>query len=124
MFLRKTFKINVLGSSPTASFYALVAAALVLLVPSSLWAQVGAGGASPFARLDEQANRAFCEARQLVYVMGGMGSLGVGTMAFFGRFSWKWFFSVISAIAILSLTEQFINYAVPGTGAAVLSACS
>jgi hypothetical protein len=41
--------------------------------------------------------------RNVVYGLGGLGAVGLGTLALFGRFNWTWLFSLFGGLSLVTL---------------------
>ncbi|MGE0252229.1 MAG: hypothetical protein AB7G80_06385 [Dongiaceae bacterium] len=96
-----------------AILFAVVLAVVILFPGSEAWAQ-----GSPFQALQTKTSDAFRQSRNLIYVVGGIAALGLGVLAFFGKFRWIWFFSLVAGIACVAIIDQIFNYAtIQGTGA-------
>ncbi len=61
----------------------------------------------------DQLERAYDPSVRIVYVLAAIGCLGLGARAFFGKFNWQWFFTVIGALMVIALTHQTISFLLP-----------
>lgn len=78
--------------------------------PSPFQCQDFGGTAQAFSDLCERLEVGFNASRQIIYIIGGFGAIGLGVGAFFGRFKWPWFFSLGSGIFIVSAIEQIVLF--------------
>lgn len=109
----------------TASAYkislSMVLAAMIVLLPTELWA----AGNDPFAALCSRVNSAWVEGRKIAYIIGGIGTLSLGVMAFFGRFAWSKFFAMLGGLFIISFFSEIMIFVGTGpTGMSNGSGCS
>ena len=49
-------------------------------------------------------------AELLTYGMGGLGAIGLGVMAFFGKFQWTWFFGLVGGLVLIAGVVLGIEY--------------
>lgn len=60
--------------------------------------------------LQSKTSEGFTNTRNLVFLLGGFGIIGLAVMAFFGRFQWKWFAALIGGMVLLAVTGSVIEY--------------
>ena len=78
---------------------------MVVLFPEAAMAQD-----EVFSKTAGRLNEGFRQARNIVYVIGGLGAIGLGVGAFFGRFRWGWFFSLLGGLAVIALIIEGILF--------------
>ena len=49
------------------------------------------------------------QGRFVVYGVGGLGAIALGTLAFFGRFQWGWFFGLIGGLVLIAAANVGIE---------------
>ena len=81
---------------------AAVAAAVTLSADPAL--------ANVWQTLQSKASEGFVNTRNLVFLLGGFGIIGLAVMAFFGRFQFKWFAALIGGMVLLAVTGSIIEY--------------
>ena len=84
-------------------FFMLVVA-VVAMAPDVALAQ------NVFDKTGTRLNEGFRQTRNIVYVIGGLGAIGLGVGAFFGRFRWGWFFSLLGGLAVIALIIEGILF--------------
>lgn len=99
--------------------YILGALAVIALValPESAFAQTPAGGVNPFSGVQAVATDSFQQVRKILYLVGGLSAQGLGVLAFFGRFSWSWFWGLMAGLAIVTLAGEVVYYILEKSGA-------
>ncbi len=80
-----------------------VIAAAVLLLPQEVLAD-------PFASAQEKVSDAWTEGKKIVYIIGGVGALALGVLAFFGRFKWATFFALVGGIFMIAIFAEILTY--------------
>lgn len=93
--------------------FALLAVAFVF-APDFALAQTtpgGSGGGGIFSTLQSKGTTTFSNVRIIMFIIGGFGFIGIAGMAFFGRFDWKWGFSLAGGLVILAAAGGLIYYA-------------
>jgi hypothetical protein len=66
--------------------------------------------ANVWQTLQSKASEGFVNTRNLVFLLGGFGIIGLAVMAFFGRFQFKWFAALIGGMVLLAVTGSMIEY--------------
>jgi len=97
-----------------AQFFVLVC--VVLLLPESAMANdVVTDSDAQTGVFDVTRGRlasGFRQTRTIIYILGGIAALGCGVMAFFGRFKWGWFWSILGGLAVVALVVEGVNFAI------------
>jgi hypothetical protein len=53
-------------------------------------------------------------AQKIVFGIAGLGAVALGALAFFGRFTWSWFFGLIGGLVLISGVNYGIQYMTGG----------
>jgi hypothetical protein len=73
-------------------------------------AGIWSGQAGPvFEKGKTGINTGFNQTRNIVYGVGGIGAIGLGALAFFGRFQWAWFWALIGGLSLIALVDLGIT---------------
>ncbi|PZR86534.1 MAG: hypothetical protein DI537_28395 [Stutzerimonas stutzeri] len=92
-------------------FLAFAAMALVaLLAPDVALAQTNGNGGI-FQTLSTKGTSTFSNLRVIMFIIAGFGIIGMAAMAFFGKFDWRWTFSMGGGLIILAAAGGIIYYA-------------
>jgi hypothetical protein len=59
-------------------------------------------------------------AQKIVFGIAGLGAVALGALAFFGRFTWSWFFGLIGGLLLISGVNFGVKYLTGGTDAVSL----
>lgn len=102
-----------------ALFFVLAAACMIFTVDPAM-AQT-----APFDTLCTKVYQAWDRGKKIVYIIGGIGALALGVLAFFGRFKWTTFFALVGGIFVIAIFGQIITYIAQGTSdtGAQISSC-
>lgn len=90
----------------TRTMALMLVAAVAALSPEILLAQ----DTTVFDNIDDGLETAFDRTRTITYVVGGLGAIGLGVGAFFGRFKWGWFFSLVGGLAVVAMIIEGIDF--------------
>lgn len=82
---------------------ALVAALVVLLAADPAAADV-------FSSVKTKGKELFDNVRQIIYIMGGFGLIGLAMGAIFGRINWKWFGGLAFGLIIIAVADAAVEY--------------
>jgi type IV secretory pathway VirB2 component (pilin) len=64
---------------------------------------------TPLAKLNPLANQTLGGVEMVGFSLAGFAAIAVGVMAFFGRFSWGQFFSLIGGIAVIGSAVMIVS---------------
>lgn len=97
----------------------VILAGAAMIVPMDVWAN------DPFAPLCDRLGEAYVSSRKIVYVIAGIATLSLGTLAFFGRFKWTTFFAMVGGLFMISIFDQILGFATqaPGANAGPVNGC-
>jgi hypothetical protein len=90
------------------AFGALALAALIM--PETALAQASGNG-GVFQTLSNKGTTTFTNLRVIMFIIAGFGIIGMAAMAFFGKFDWRWTFSMGGGLIILAAAGGIIYYA-------------
>jgi hypothetical protein len=82
----------------------------VTLAPTTESLDLYNDGAELFTRTNTLANNTENNLRVIIYALGGLGTLGLATLCFMGRFQWRWFFAILAGLAIIAGYDQGVDY--------------
>lgn len=103
-------------------FLFLVLGAIALtafIVPEVALAQASGNG-GVFQTLSSKGTTTFTNLRVIMFIIAGFGIIGMAAMAFFGKFDWRWTFSMGGGLIILAAAGGIIYYAThPEEGGAI-----
>lgn len=85
----------------------VILAAAALVIPFDVWA----GGADPFGATRNRVCETWKQSRTIVYVIGGVATLSLGVLAFFGRFKWTTFFALVGGLFMIAIFDQILGFA-------------
>lgn len=63
-----------------------------------------------FNKSEQLTDRSVGRSQNILLGLSGLGALGIGALAFFGRFTWSRFFILIASIVIISSAQYGIKY--------------
>lgn len=96
--------------------FALNLCIIALVVGICFWADAAQAN-DVFGRLSSKASSTFEGTRKVVFVLGAFTLVAIAVGAIFGKINWKWFISLLVALAILAVAGLIINMMVkPTTG--------
>ncbi len=81
----------------------------------ALLASDGASAQSVWNTLQTKGSEGFVNARNLIFIGGGFGFIGLCTLAMYGRFQFKWFASLIGGMVLLAVVGSVIEYVTTDT---------
>jgi hypothetical protein len=90
------------------AFGALALAAFIM--PETALAQASGNG-GVFQTLSNKGTTTFTNLRVIMFIIAGFGIIGMAAMAFFGKFDWRWTFSMGGGLIILAAAGGIIYYA-------------
>lgn len=98
------------------AFAVIAAAAVVVFFAADALAQtidLGSllgGGTNPLQRTQSKIQTNMSTVMTIVGLIGVMGVIGLVVMAYFGRFQWKWAFSLGAGLMILGLASAWVSF--------------
>lgn len=72
---------------------------------------LAAEGGGVFQTLSTKGTTTFTNLRVIMFIVAGFGIIGMAAMAFFGKFDWRWTFSMGGGLIILAAAGGLIYYA-------------
>lgn len=93
----------------------LTAALAVAAVATVLGTDLAFAQSDVFSTLQNKGTDVFNNARLIMFIVAGLGIVGMAAMAFFGRFDWRWTFSMGGGLVILAAAGGLIYYATHAT---------
>ena len=70
--------------------------------------------ADVFGALEKKGTNAFQNIKNLSFLVGGFGVIGLAVMAYFGRFQFKWMFALFGGLALLAASGSMVEYITQG----------
>jgi hypothetical protein len=70
----------------------------------------GTGAGTLFSNAETLADNTVGRSQQVVYGLGGLGAIGLGALAFMGRFQWSWFFGLVGGLVLIAGLQTGIEY--------------
>jgi hypothetical protein len=70
----------------------------------------GSGDAELFTHSRTLAYGTANRATPVAYGLAGLGVMGLGTLAIFGRFQWRWFFAIVGGLVIIAGLNDGVRY--------------
>lgn len=87
-------------------------AAMVLFVTLATVGDAAAvSGADLMTKASEKVSNVFENVRNIIFILGGFGLVGVAFAAVFGKINWKWFAALAVGLAILAAANAIVQYA-------------
>jgi len=83
----------------------LVAIAFVLITTGTASAE------DIFTTVEEKGKEVFKAVKNVIFIVGGFGLVGLATAAIFGKVNWKWFSYLAVGLMILAAAGAIIDYA-------------
>lgn len=94
------------GRLPALLLLAVAVAAAVAFAADPAFAQ----SSNIFATATTKGCEVFKGARQLFYIGAALGIIALGTLAAFGRFQWKWVFSLVAGVFMIASFGQIMVF--------------
>lgn len=63
-----------------------------------------------FTTLQTKGSDAFTNTRNIIFILGAFGIIGLGVLAFFGRFQWGWAFSLVGGLVVIAAAGGVMYY--------------
>ncbi len=70
----------------------------------------GSGATDGFVKGANLARKTSAYAQKVVFGVAGLGAIALGALAFFGRFTWSWFFGLIGGLVLITGVNYGIQY--------------
>ncbi len=96
---------QIIGIDPWNLLGLVLVTGMIMVVPFDVWA-----ADNPFKTLCDRVDTAWNTGRKIVYIMGGIGALSLGVLAFFGRFQWSRFFALLGGLFIIAIFDQILSF--------------
>lgn len=92
--------------------FAVTLAVAMLAAAEPSFAQ---GGGGVFDTIKEKAKDLFTNVRDVIFILGGFGLVGLALGAIFGRVNWKWFGGLAFGLVIIAVAGAVVEYLTGGT---------
>lgn len=69
-----------------------------------------------FSTIIERMMNAFNNVRNVVFVMGGFGLIGLGVAAIFGKVRWPWLAALAAGLATVAIAGSLVDYVTSADG--------
>jgi len=89
-------------------------ATLVLFVTLATVGDVFAAAGDPtdlMGKARTKVTNVFEQVRNIIFVIGGFGLVGVAFAAIFGKVNWKWFAALAVGLAVVAAANAIVQYA-------------
>ena len=87
-----------------------LAALVVLVCTTSAFAAGGSGGDDVFSKVLSKGKELFKAIRNVVFVLGGFGLVGLAVASIFGRPMWKWFGALALGLVTIAVAGAVVDY--------------
>lgn len=67
---------------------------------------------SVFSTLQTKGENLFTNVRNITFIGGGLGLIGIAVMGYFGRFNFKWLFASAGGLILAAVAGSAITYLV------------
>lgn len=98
------------GRTPALLVLAAALAVAIVLVADPAFAQTSGSSGALFTNMTNKACEVFTNARRLFYIGSGIGLVAMAVLAAFGRFQWKWFFSLLGGVVVIAAFTQIMQF--------------
>lgn len=88
--------------------------ALIAFVFTATGAYAGGGDSGVFDQVLDRLLHAFQNVRNVIFVVGGFGLIGLGFAAIFGKVKWPWLAALACGLAIVALAGALVEYVTDG----------
>ncbi len=92
----------------------MVAVATVLFTAVDALAADGGSSANVFSTVLNKLLVTFKNIRNVIFVVGGFGLVGLGFAAIFGKVKWPWLAALACGLAIVALAGAMVDYVTQG----------
>ncbi len=66
--------------------------------------------AEVFSTITSKLTGTFQNVRNVIFIVGGFGLVGLGFAAIFGKIKWTWLAALAAGLAIVALASQVVDY--------------
>ena len=87
--------------------FIIIAVIAVAFTATSVYAQTGD---NVFSTILERLLNTFKNVRNVIFVVGGFGLIGLGLSAIFGKVKWPWLAALAAGLAVIALAGALIDY--------------
>lgn len=63
-----------------------------------------------FSTITDKMTGTFQNVRNVIFIVGGFGLVGLGFAAIFGKIKWTWLAALAAGLAIVALASQVVDY--------------
>ncbi len=91
---------------------AVVALATIVLIDPAFATSTASG---IFGKAQQKAVGTFENVKNIIFVVGGFGLVGLAFGAIFGRVNWKWFAALAVGLLILAAAGAIVTYSTTST---------
>ena len=70
----------------------------------------GTGNGTFFTETDKLVQNTYQQGSGVVYGVGGLGAIGLGALAMFGRFQWQWLMALVGGLLTIAGVGSGIQY--------------
>lgn len=74
-----------------------------------------------FETLQSKGTETFTNIRNISFILGGFGIVGLAVMAYFGRFQFKWLFALGGGLVLIAVAGAAINYVTTNAGTGTIA---
>lgn len=93
--------------------FIFVAIIMLAYTATSVCAQAGD---SVFSTILERLLNTFKNVRNVIFIVGGFGLIGLGFGAIFGKVKWPWLAALAAGLAIVALAGAMVDYVTKAGG--------
>ncbi|MBE6455806.1 MAG: TrbC/VirB2 family protein [Alphaproteobacteria bacterium] len=84
-------------------FFVYMLVIAVAFTATDVWADV-------FSQITGRLVGVFTNVRNIIFIVGGFGLIGLGWAAIFGKIKWPWLAALACGLAIVALAGAVVNY--------------
>lgn len=88
-------------------YFIFIAVIALAFTATSVYAQTGD---NVFSTILERLLNTFKNIRNVIFVVGGFGLVGLGFAAIFGKVKWPWLAALAAGLAIVALAGAMVDY--------------
>ncbi len=92
-----------------------VVTAIAAVSAAALLTEPALAASDIFATLQSKGQTTFTNVRNITFIVGGFGIIAIAVTAFFGRFNFRTFASLIGGLVILAAAASLISYVTTST---------